>query len=205
VSGNYWGWLHTSDRKGIVKLSPTRGTQRASSQRGAPSTQTGRHYFVHACVRAILPTPALLVRSGPRVHPPSTLASDRLPGGPAGSQGLADSAHLCPPPQPPAYRRDLQHKLPAISAGARKTAAAPSGQRLKHSFTTRAPALTPRWNDASWGTEGWGELGTDGPCLPSGRCARGRSADRPGDRTLCLPGPSQRLRPLQSPSLRPAP
>lgn len=134
--------LQTADDCQPVRLPNTKRSRprKARDQDGKPTSCARVH-------SRLSPHPRAASRSGPRLHLHSTPASDALPGGPVGSQGLALFSSLCPPPT--ACRRVLQHKLPAITAGAgckqdpggKLQLHRGLGESLKRGFPRRVPEL----------------------------------------------------------------
>lgn len=156
--------LQTADDCQPVRLPNTkRSRPRKARDQDGKSTSCAR---VHS---RLPPHPRAASRSGPRLHLHSTPASDALPGGPVGSQRLALFSSLCPPP--PAYRRVLQHKLPAITAGAgcrqdpggKLQLHRELGESLKRGFPPRVPELPLLWEAERWAAGDEGSPESMGP------------------------------------------
>lgn len=159
--------LQTADDCQPVRLPNTkRSRPRKARDQDGKSTSCAR---VHS---RLPPHPRAASRSGPRLHLHSTPASDALPGGPVGSQGLALFSSLCSPPPSlspsAAAQTSGNYSRSWVQAGSgRKTAATPRAGGVAEA---RVPPQGPRAATAvrirETGSGGRGKSGSDGPYLP---------------------------------------
>lgn len=152
--------LQTADDCQPVRLPNTkRSRPRKARDQDGKSTSCAR---VHS---RLPPHPRAASRSGPRLHLHSTPASDALPGGPVGSQGLALFSSLCPPPQPIAEScstnfRQLQQEL---GAGRIREENCSYTESLKRGFPPRVPELPLLWEAERWAAGDEGSPESMGP------------------------------------------
>lgn len=134
--------------------------------------KTGSQHLVHACTRAFLPTPALLVGQDLAfisILPRPAMHSLAAPWAPKGSP----FSHLCAPPHPslspsPAAQTSGNYSRSWVQAGSgRKTAATPrAGGVAEARVPPQGPRAATAVGSREMGSGGRGKSGIDGPYLP---------------------------------------